>query len=304
MQSMAAQVIQRFNTMPRSDLVKTQYPQLEVNRANFGMFQSVGPRDTTRGKVSESDRHTSHASCHQCKKTKITIELLYCTFSPEPDDNGVKSRRCRKKFCDLCLKRYLHPEIVRMMFKKQTAAILAGLVFKWNCPSCTNECSCATCERLRGKQVPKRKRRPEHMIQSDISGVGAGFLKCKVSWCRQEFATVTEFNTHSRIHGVLGSKYLAHIAPPPPLDTPEISASPAASPQSSVSGASYPSLPASSVSHVSQLAVASSESVVPGSGSQTGATFGSPKSSVSGASYPIIPEISASHASQLTAVPN
>ncbi len=55
--------------------------------------QQSGPRKSGVGSKSKS-------SCHQCKSSKPDDQLYFCTNSAK---EGVRKRRCRKKFCRSCL---------------------------------------------------------------------------------------------------------------------------------------------------------------------------------------------------------
>jgi hypothetical protein len=81
------------------------------------------------------------ASCHQCKTAKDPSLLFFCcsstsgaaTFSAG-SANLVRKRRCRKKYCDSCLKRsYSHNVSINSP--------------NWLCPSCLGFCVCAACGR-------------------------------------------------------------------------------------------------------------------------------------------------------------
>jgi len=52
------------------------------------------------GDSQEKPKRGQHISCHQCKTTKRHEQLMFCTSLPVG-----KKRRCRKKFCDACLRR-------------------------------------------------------------------------------------------------------------------------------------------------------------------------------------------------------
>ena len=72
-------------------------------------------------------------SCHQCKTNKDPNLLLFCGNRAE---KGVRKRRCRKKYCETCLRRsYSLAVLVREDDKD------------WHCPSCLNACCCAACQR-------------------------------------------------------------------------------------------------------------------------------------------------------------
>ena len=70
-------------------------------------------------------------SCHQCKTAKDASLLMFCTSAAE---KGVRKRRCRKKYCESCLRRSYNPE----------AAFPSD---NWVCPSCQGFCVCAACSR-------------------------------------------------------------------------------------------------------------------------------------------------------------
>jgi hypothetical protein len=74
-------------------------------------------------------------SCHQCKTTKDPQFLLFCTNKAE---KNVRKRRCRKKYCESCLKR---------SYSKAVAEAMKIDPVNWRCPSCLSLCLCAACQR-------------------------------------------------------------------------------------------------------------------------------------------------------------
>lgn len=78
-------------------------------------------------------------SCHQCKSTKPTHMLLFCTFKTENVVDIKLSKKCRKKYCDACLRRYYNISIYDTQ--------LQHTIHTWICPSCQDKCQCATCRR-------------------------------------------------------------------------------------------------------------------------------------------------------------
>jgi hypothetical protein len=77
-------------------------------------------------------------SCHQCKSTKSPNQLMFCTTI-----RVGKRHRCRKKFCDACLRH------------KQSLLQPNCAPDKWACSpacsSCLGSCMCANCVRDRHK---------------------------------------------------------------------------------------------------------------------------------------------------------
>lgn len=71
-------------------------------------------------------------SCHQCKSTKRQDLLLFCSKGI----SDKKKRKCRKKYCDSCLRR-LYSQSVHTVEQKDM----------WQCPSCQYRCTCANCKR-------------------------------------------------------------------------------------------------------------------------------------------------------------
>jgi len=104
------------------------------------------PSNTKRGTSSSSRRVASSdskmkrghgSSCHQCKTTKESQYLFFCTNKAQ---KGVRKRRCRKKYCETCLKRSYAPE-------------MSEVVPQWQCPSCLGLCICAACHRKSTKRA-------------------------------------------------------------------------------------------------------------------------------------------------------
>lgn len=78
------------------------------------------------------------SSCHQCKSRRNYNALTYCTASLDK-----KSKKCRKKFCGHCLKK----------FYKENPTAIASKGGDWQCPSCRKICCCAACKRRKTKGV-------------------------------------------------------------------------------------------------------------------------------------------------------
>lgn len=77
-------------------------------------------------------------SCHQCKTVKDSHELHACTNHRDTSNKKGKPRKCKKKFCEACLRRsYGQPTV--------DAAKAEGV--SWACPSCQKLCICASCQR-------------------------------------------------------------------------------------------------------------------------------------------------------------
>ena len=74
------------------------------------------------------------SSCHQCKSAKPRNSLMLCSSPAERTFNGM--RKCRKKYCNLCLRRCYD------------CAFELGAT-RWTCPACEGLCSCASCQRGR-----------------------------------------------------------------------------------------------------------------------------------------------------------
>ena len=73
-------------------------------------------------------------SCHQCKTNKDPSTLLFCG---NREEKGVRRRRCRKKYCQSCLKRTYPLEVLMRQEGRG----------EWHCPSCVGQCCCAACQR-------------------------------------------------------------------------------------------------------------------------------------------------------------
>lgn len=77
------------------------------------------------------------SSCHQCKSRRNFTALTYCTSNLDK-----KNKKCRKKFCGHCLKK----------FYKETPQAIADKT-SWRCPSCRKLCCCAACRRRKTKET-------------------------------------------------------------------------------------------------------------------------------------------------------
>jgi len=75
---------------------------------------------------------------HNCKTHKQAELLLFCSNQSK---KGPGKKRCRKKYCDSCLRRlYGHPADVP----------LQDMAAHFQCPACLGNCVCAGCERKAG----------------------------------------------------------------------------------------------------------------------------------------------------------
>ena len=81
-------------------------------------------------------------SCHQCKTTKQTFELHFCSSQALISRKG-RRRKCRKKYCDTCLRRSYSPAVLEAAHKDARM---------WPCPSCLGLCICAACTRSGGQE--------------------------------------------------------------------------------------------------------------------------------------------------------
>lgn len=85
------------------------------------------------------------SSCHQCKSRRNFGALLYCTSNLDK-----KNKRCRKKFCGHCLKKFYKESSVPA--DKTT----------WRCPSCRKICCCAACRRRKTKEAEREEAASAH----------------------------------------------------------------------------------------------------------------------------------------------
>ena len=83
-------------------------------------------------------------------------ELITCDNFYKENKRG----KCNGKYCDSCLQRH-YSTSVSILREEES----------WTCFECTKTCSCAGCRRLRGENVPvkKRKRRVPHKVPSSLS---------------------------------------------------------------------------------------------------------------------------------------
>lgn len=88
------------------------------------------------------------SSCHQCKSRRNFTALTYCT------SNLDQKKKCRKKFCGHCLKKFYKESPLLIPDKNN-----------WKCPSCRKICCCAavsilllslTLRTIDGRQLNKR----------------------------------------------------------------------------------------------------------------------------------------------------
>jgi len=93
---------------------------------------------------------------HNCKTTKEPLLLYFCASLVK---KGANLKKCRKKYCEGCLRRLYAPEF-------------ADGGRWWSCPACKGCCVCASCERkVTGKAAPKKIKHGHN--KSDSVGGGS-----------------------------------------------------------------------------------------------------------------------------------
>jgi len=100
-------------------------------------------------------------SCHSCKTSKDTNSLFHCQNKGE---KNIKKRRCRKKYCEICLKRS-YPSCL----PADAAAIAV-----WQCPSCLMQCLCASCQRRDAEKALQAQQATATSPKGAASAAAAG----------------------------------------------------------------------------------------------------------------------------------
>jgi len=115
----------------------------------------------------------SNSSCHQCKSSKPDNQLYFCTNAAK---EGVRKRRCRKKYCRACLRRCYpncFPEALQGSSgggadsNEDGGVAIIPRGHSWECPSCAMVCICASCTR-KGKtklQQQQQHRAAQYQLQ-------------------------------------------------------------------------------------------------------------------------------------------
>lgn len=110
-------------------------------------LSTESPTNTSnkRSVSASSKRDGAGSSCHQCKSAKDPSMLLFCS---SPAEKGHRKRKCRKKYCESCLKRSYPAGIGEP--KQSNSCVLKSDSdpTAWTCPSCLGICVCAACCRL------------------------------------------------------------------------------------------------------------------------------------------------------------
>jgi len=148
------------------------------------------------------------SSCHQCKSRRNFTALTYCTSNLDK-----KNKKCRKKFCGHCLKK----------FYKETPQAIADKAC-WRCPSCRKICCCAACRRRKQKDLGIGVSPPVS------SGGGGGGNKSSSSGAAKKKAKQAAFVPHHhpdiphppQHHGVYANVGGNH-PDPSPVDSPSMS---------------------------------------------------------------------------------
>lgn len=83
----------------------------------------------------------------QCKSRRNFTALTYCTSNLDK-----KTKRCRKKFCEHCLRKF---------YKEQPPPHCDKNV--WKCPSCRKICCCAACRRRKLREAGAIVPNPQRM---------------------------------------------------------------------------------------------------------------------------------------------
>lgn len=105
--------------------IRYEHPEDHMNQYEYSLHPTKAQKKGT--------------SCHQCKNTKDLQYLSFCMNTFEKRTKNEK-RNCRKKFCQVCLKKFYNEELSEALRNPC-----------WSCPSCRGECVCAACSRLREK---------------------------------------------------------------------------------------------------------------------------------------------------------
>ena len=133
-------------------------PALKRFKVNPSLIGSGG----SKGEFGLSDKKKKikgkgGSSCHQCKSRRNDSALTYCTSNLDK-----KNKRCRKKFCGHCLKK----------FYKETPQGIPDRT-TWKCPSCRKICCCAACRRRKqrdsGGFIPPATTKPKTSKKSSSS---------------------------------------------------------------------------------------------------------------------------------------
>eukprot|EP00475_Leptophrys_vorax_P031375 TRINITY_DN4751_c0_g1_i3.p1 TRINITY_DN4751_c0_g1~~TRINITY_DN4751_c0_g1_i3.p1 ORF type:complete len:347 (+),score=81.05 TRINITY_DN4751_c0_g1_i3:706-1746(+) len=120
----------------------------------------------------------SGSSCHQCKSRRGLDALSFCyrMFLRHPDKE--KKQLCRKKYCDLCLKKF---------YNETPPEIRHNVTSGWKCPACRNSCCCAACRRAKAKSFDS------YLSTSSVSMSPATSIACGMVF----FSDILDLNTPS-----------------------------------------------------------------------------------------------------------
>jgi hypothetical protein len=99
-------------------------------------------------------RKQQGTSCHQCKNARGLHLLAFCTNAVKKR-NAFGNRRCRKKYCSTCLKKFYEETIENSKNPD------------WQCPSCKGICTCAAC--CRGAANNPKKDSYEEDVQMPVT---------------------------------------------------------------------------------------------------------------------------------------
>ena len=146
-------------------------------------------------------KQSAGVSCHQCKTTKNSYELHFCTSQILVSRKG-RRRKCRKKYCETLataatqrscpcqttLPALLTPPLTvclrRCLRRSYTPSVMETALAnpkQWPCPSCLNLCICAACHRQDGGESEDDGDGDEHSVSSAGTRKSGGAVKAEAS---------------------------------------------------------------------------------------------------------------------------
>ena len=130
-------ILQDTNVIADVSLAQQKSILQQYNDSYTDQFDQFDPADPVCTPRSTQLKQRGF-SCHQCKSTKSTHLLLFCNYTSEPTKEHKNGKKCRKKYCDTCLRRWYSTSVYDASEE---------LARNWCCPACNQQCLCATCRR-------------------------------------------------------------------------------------------------------------------------------------------------------------
>eukprot|EP01083_Nonionella_stella_P253704 872740_1 len=124
-------------TSPRDTLFMQPDLSDDIFERNLAM-NGAAYQAVVKSELPQRPNSSHGCSCHNCKRRQNPGHLRFCEALVVGSSQQRKGRRCRKKFCSACIRKFFPGDLT---VKREA----------WVCPACRHECNCAACKRKSSK---------------------------------------------------------------------------------------------------------------------------------------------------------